>query len=123
MELLTLIDLFDQNDITLISITEKIDTKSPLGKFFIGIIGAVAQLERSTIKERTAAGIKAAKERGVRFGRPRGMSEETKGKIKEAYRLYTEGKYTLNEITRKLKVSKKTISPYLRKEGRKQLPD
>lgn len=63
--------------------------------------------KRNTTKERVNAGIKSAKERGVRFGRPPGMTEKTKGKIKEVYRLYSEGILSHNEIARKTEGFKK----------------
>ena len=50
------------------SITEPIDTSTPMGKAFFYIIGVIAQLERDLISERTRAGVKRAQERGQRFG-------------------------------------------------------
>ncbi len=51
------------------SLTEAIDTKTPTGRLMGHIIGALAEFERSLIVERTRAGLKAAKRRGVRVGR------------------------------------------------------
>lgn len=56
--------------IDFVSVTEAIDTSSPAGKMVFTVLGAVAELERSIIRERVMAGQRAAKRRGVRFGRP-----------------------------------------------------
>jgi DNA invertase Pin-like site-specific DNA recombinase len=53
-----------------VSLRESIDTSTPTGKMIFTVLAAVAELERSTIRERVIAGQKAAKRRGVRFGRP-----------------------------------------------------
>ncbi len=53
-----------------VSLKESIDTSTPTGKMIFTVLAAVAELERSTIRERVIAGQKAAKRRGVRFGRP-----------------------------------------------------
>lgn len=58
------------------SLTEPIDTSSPIGEFTIQILGAVAQLERSIIRERIVAGQKAARERGQTWGNRRVLSED-----------------------------------------------
>ncbi len=51
------------------SLTEAIDTETPTGRAMWQMIGVLAELERSLISERTRAGVKAAKRRGVKFGR------------------------------------------------------
>jgi DNA invertase Pin-like site-specific DNA recombinase len=51
------------------SLTEAIDTTTPTGRAMWQMIGVLAELERSLISERTRAGVKAARGRGVRFGR------------------------------------------------------
>ena len=51
------------------SLTEAINTATPTGRAMRQMIGVLAELERSLISERTRAGVKAAKRRGVKFGR------------------------------------------------------
>lgn len=51
------------------SLTEPVDTSTPMGIFVLQILGAVAQLERSMIIQRTTAGIRAARARGIPWGR------------------------------------------------------
>lgn len=57
------------------SLSESLDTTSHQGVLIFSIMGALTQFERSLIAERTAAGRTAAKKRGVRFGRPRSLTE------------------------------------------------
>jgi DNA invertase Pin-like site-specific DNA recombinase len=55
--------------IDLVSVEDTIDTTTPSGRFLFHILGAVAELERELIRERTVAGLAAARRRGVRLGR------------------------------------------------------
>ncbi len=71
------------------SLTEPIDTSSSVGLFIVQILGAVAQFERSIIRDRAIAGQVAAYSRGVRWGgQPRAISLED---IQEVYRLRQTG--------------------------------
>jgi DNA invertase Pin-like site-specific DNA recombinase len=68
--LLRALEEFAALGIDFVSLRESIDTSTPTGKMIFTVLAAVAELERSTIRERVIAGQKAAKRRGVRFGRP-----------------------------------------------------
>ena len=68
--LLRALEEFQSLGIDFVSLKEAIDTSSATGKMIFTVLAAVAELERSTIRERVIAGQKAAKRRGVRFGRP-----------------------------------------------------
>ena len=68
-DLITLLDDFKQRAVKFKSLTEAIDTETPTGRAMWQMIGVLAELERSLITERTRAGVKAAKKRGVKFGR------------------------------------------------------
>lgn len=57
------------------SLTEPLDTTSPFGEFTFQVLGAVAQLERSMIRERVMAGQAAARARGKTWGTPRSISD------------------------------------------------
>jgi DNA invertase Pin-like site-specific DNA recombinase len=67
------------------SLTEPIDTTTPVGLLMFQMTGAVAEFERSMIRERSIAGQRAAVERGAILGRPRALS---KGQEKEAVERY-----------------------------------
>jgi DNA invertase Pin-like site-specific DNA recombinase len=68
-DLITMLDDLKQRGVKFRSLTEAIDTETPTGRAMWQMIGVLAELERSLISERTRAGVKAAKERGVKFGR------------------------------------------------------
>jgi DNA invertase Pin-like site-specific DNA recombinase len=68
-DLIIVLDDFKERGIKFRSLTENIDTETPTGRAMWQMIGVLAELERSQIKERTQAGIAAAKARGVQFGR------------------------------------------------------
>jgi DNA invertase Pin-like site-specific DNA recombinase len=68
--LLRALEEFSTLGIDFVSVTEAIDTSTPAGKMVFTVLGAVAELERSIIRERVIAGQNAAKRRGVKFGRP-----------------------------------------------------
>lgn len=61
---------FKQMGVQFISYTENVDTTSPMGQAIFTIIGAMAELERSLIRERVKAGVANAKAKGKRLGRP-----------------------------------------------------
>jgi DNA invertase Pin-like site-specific DNA recombinase len=68
--LLKALEEFNALGIDFVSLHESIDTSTPMGKLTFTVLAAVAELERSTIRERCDAGRRAAVRRGVRFGRP-----------------------------------------------------
>lgn len=68
--LLRALEEFSALAIDFVSVTEAIDTSTPAGKMVFTVLGAVAELERSIIRERVIAGQNAARKRGVKFGRP-----------------------------------------------------
>lgn len=75
-DLLSILDRIKASGAAIKSLTEPLDTSSPLGIFMIQILGAVGQLERSITRERTVAGQVAAIKRGVTFGRPKLLTPE-----------------------------------------------
>lgn len=89
------------------SLTEAIDTTTPMGRFAYQITGAFAELERALIIERTKAGMEAARRRGVRIGRPRKLTDEQV--IRAQGRLMAD-QDTLAGIARELGVAPRTLS-------------
>ena len=69
--LLRALDTFNSLDIAFVSLSEQIDTTTPTGKMVFTVLGAVAELERSLIVERVKAGLRNARAKGKRLGRPR----------------------------------------------------
>ena len=80
-DLLAILDQIKASGSSIRSLTEPLDTSAPLGMFMIQILGSVAQLERSIIRERTVAGQVAAIKRGVTFGRPKLLSPENEAAV------------------------------------------
>lgn len=68
------------------SLTEPIDTSTPAGRLMLQMLGAVAEFERSLIRERSIAGQVAAIERGVKVGRPRHLTSEQEREIFELWK-------------------------------------
>jgi Resolvase, N terminal domain len=68
-DLITMLDDLKQRGVKFRSLTEAIDTETPTGRAMWQMIGVLAELERSLISKRTRAGVKAARGRGVKFGR------------------------------------------------------
>lgn len=69
--LLTALETFQKHNVAFVSLTEGIDTSSAIGRFVLTVLGGVAELERSIMIERTKAGMRNAKAKGVHCGRPR----------------------------------------------------
>lgn len=88
------------------SLTEPLDTTTAMGSFVIQILGAVAELERGIIRERSIAGQQAARERGNLPGRTRALTPEAE---REVVRLYGTGDYTQNGLARLFEVSDSVI--------------
>jgi DNA invertase Pin-like site-specific DNA recombinase len=92
------------------SITENIDTTTSGGKLVFHIFGALAEFERDIIRERTQAGLTAARARGRKGGRPRAL---TSRKAQMATALYKDKNNTVAEICRTLRISRATLYRYI----------
>lgn len=88
------------------SLTEPLDTTTAMGSFVIQILGAVAELERGIIRERSIAGQQAARDRGNLPGRTRALSPDLEA---EVVRLYATGEYTQNALAKLFEVSDSVI--------------
>ena len=86
--LLRALETFKALGIELVSLSEQVDTSTPTGKMVFTVLGAVAELERSLIVERVKAGMRNARAKGKRIGRPPRihLSPEMRKTIAEAYR-------------------------------------
>lgn len=105
MDLYSFVQGLTDNDIAVRSITEYIDTKSPIGKFVLILLSGAAQFEREIIQERTRAGVKRAQERGVKFGQPTLITAEVRRKVN---RWLFEG-LSVPEIAKRCKLAESTI--------------
>jgi DNA invertase Pin-like site-specific DNA recombinase len=97
------------------SITENIDTTTSGGKLIFHIFGALAEFERDIIRERTQAGLLAARVRGRKGGRPKALQTN---KVAMAQALYNDKQHSIAEICRTLKISKATLYRYIKTGAR-----
>lgn len=98
------------------SLNDSIDTTTPQGKLTFHLFAALAEFERDIISERTKAGLAAARARGRKGGRPKGLSKKAKDKAMIAESLYRQGK-PIREICEYLTIAKSTLYSYLRHQG------
>lgn len=96
------------------SVTESIDTTTSGGRLIFHVFGALAQFERELGRERTLAGLKAARARGRMGGRPALMTAD---KTTTARRMYEQQELTVEQIARALGVSRSTIYRALNQAG------
>jgi DNA invertase Pin-like site-specific DNA recombinase len=92
------------------SLSESIDTTTPGGKLVFHLFAALAEFERDLIRERTRAGLEAARARGRNGGRPSVMSED---KLRVARELYDAREHTTAQIAELLGVSRATLYRHL----------
>lgn len=88
------------------SLTESIDTTTPGGKLIFHVFGALAQFERELIKERTVAGLAAARAQGKIGGRPASLSDKD---LAIAKAMLSDPAITMTEVAKRLKVSAATL--------------
>lgn len=84
-DLLNILDRISKAGAFIRSLTEPLDTSGPIGRFMLQVLGAVAELERSIIRERTVAGQIAAMKRGQVFGRPKRLTAEQEAAMLARY--------------------------------------
>ena len=89
---------------------EAIDTTTPGGKLVFHVFAALAEFERDLIRERTSAGLAAARARGRDGGRP---SVLTAHKLRVAQEMYRSGEYSVATIATTLGVSRASIYRHL----------
>jgi DNA invertase Pin-like site-specific DNA recombinase len=99
------------------SLTENIDTTTSGGKLIFHIFGALAEFERNLIRERTLAGLVAARARGRKGGRPKLLSAEEVELLQE---LYNNKEVSIPEICQQLQISKTTLYRYVKPRDKQQ---
>lgn len=104
--LIEIVQKLEAAGVALKSLTEDIDTTTPNGRFVFQLFGALAQFERELIRERTVAGLAAARARGRKGGRPPKLSAE---KLRVAQRLLKDPESTVSEVARTLGVHRSTL--------------
>jgi DNA invertase Pin-like site-specific DNA recombinase len=83
--LLRALETFKAQGIEFVSFSEQMDTSTPAGKMVFTVLGAVAELERSLIVERVKAGLRNARSKGKRLGRPRVVVDRARVRARRAH--------------------------------------
>lgn len=112
--LVELVHTLIQKNIGLCSLNDPIDTVTPQGRLIFNIFASLVEFERDIIRERTQAGLSAARARGRLGGRPKGLPDKSEATACAAETLYREGKLSVMQISKKLNISKSTLYKYLR---------
>ncbi len=111
-DLIETLNLLKSRGVDFISLTESIDTTTPGGKLIFHLMGALAEFERDLIRERTNAGLAAARARGRIGGRPKRLA--TNGKVALARRLFADPNQSIPEICSTLEISRSTLYRYVK---------
>ncbi len=113
IQLLELVEELEKKDIHLVILDLNIDTRSATGKFFLTVMAAFSELERTNLKEKQRRGIDVAKSQGKHLGRPRNW---TKSAMEEAIRMYKNHRI-ISEIEDITQVSKASLYRELKRRG------
>ena len=110
-DLIDLVNYFEEHNVKLISLKENFDTVTPQGRLMMTVFQAFSQFERDLIVERTKEGLKSARARGRKGGRPPVNQRD----IERAIKLYKSEEYSVKEIVEMTGISKSTLYRYLDK--------
>jgi DNA invertase Pin-like site-specific DNA recombinase len=103
-----------ERGVTVVSVTDGIDSSTAAGRMMIGVLGSLAEYERELVMERTALKRANARANGTKFGRPRKVADSDH--IATAQRMKADG-HTGKDIAKFLGVSRATLYRYLAQEA------
>jgi DNA invertase Pin-like site-specific DNA recombinase len=109
-QLIATVEELHQMGCGLQSLTEAIDTTTTGGRLVFHIFGALAEFERGIIRERTIAGLAAARARGRKGGRPKALTGQN---LDVAQALLRDGLLTVREVAKQVGVSEATLYKYI----------
>ena len=104
--LIETVGALEARGVAFVSLTEAIDTSTPGGRLIFHVFGALAEFERDLIRERTLAGLAAARARGRVGGRP---TVWTPAKLSTAKAMHASGDYDVSSIAKVLGVSRASV--------------
>jgi DNA invertase Pin-like site-specific DNA recombinase len=115
-ELLTIADNLAERNVDVVFIDQNIDTIQAGGRLVFHMFAALAEFERDLIRERTLAGLAAARARGRKGGRKRALRGT---RLEAAFRMYDSREYTVRQICESMDIKERTFYEYLkrRREG------
>lgn len=112
-ELFTFINDFQAREIGFRSLNDAIDTTTAQGRLVFNLFASLAEFERDLIRERTKAGLAAARARGRVGGRPKGLTPEAQVKARAVKTMYANKLNTIAEIGLLFHISRATVYRYL----------
>lgn len=112
-DLLDLVERLNNSGVHLVSLKENLDTTTATGKMMLTMLSALSQFERDLIAERTLDGLKAARARGRKGGRPTVGNDKVKA---QALAMYEANVMTNKEIAEKCGVSTATLSRWIKEK-------
>ena len=116
-QIIETVNILQERGIGFKSLTEQIDTTSSGGELIFHVFGALAEFERDLIRERTNAGLAAARARGRVGGRPQKLDEK---KLKMLHALYAGKSNSIPGILSTLNISKSTLYRYVNADKRRE---
>ena len=116
-DLVSKMETLEERGVDFVSVTESIDTTTAQGKLTFHLFGALAEFERELGRERTMAGLRAARKQGRVGGRPRALSEED---IPELQALMKDEGVSTQQICDRFDVSKATLYRYVGPDGERR---
>ena len=114
--LIDLVKGLEEKKVKFISLQDNITTQSAQGRFIFNVFACLAEFERDIMLERTQAGLSAARARGRKGGRPKGLSLEAQLKAQYAKKLYADKALSIDFICKKVGVSRRTLYNYIHME-------
>src|SRR5690349_21150658 len=118
LHLLQIMEEVEGKGAKLVSVMDNIDTGTATGKMVVGVLAVLAEFERNLLLERCAAGVKIARQRNVRFGRPPKLTE---GLIRQVLIAHDDASTNVPETCRVLGISKSSYYAALRQGQRQAL--
>ena len=108
-QLIETVEKFEAQNIGLLSLTESINTTTSGGRLIFHIFASLAEFERSIIRERTTAGLRAAKQNGRIGGRPSVLKEKD---LAVARTLLQDSSITVEDVAKRMQVAPSTLYRY-----------
>jgi DNA invertase Pin-like site-specific DNA recombinase len=116
-DLVSKMESLEEKGVDFVSLTEGIDTTTAQGKLTFHIFGALAEFERELARERTMAGLKAARERGRVGGRPPALDEED---IPQVQAMMKDEGVSTSDICEQFDISRATLYRYVDPDGKRR---
>jgi DNA invertase Pin-like site-specific DNA recombinase len=114
----TKIEALDEQGVDFVSLSEGIDTTSAQGRLQPHLFGALAEFERELARERTMAGLRAARARGRTGGRPRALSDED---LPQVQALMRDPDVSTRKICERFEISRATLYRYVGPDGQRRV--